>query len=55
MTVYDFVKTAKPGFYRNINTTAHSLNDALKQQGLYDKIKLLEKITIWTRNPDLVR
>ena len=35
MNRIDFVRTAKAGVYIEISSTAHCLNDALMQAGLY--------------------
>ncbi len=34
MTTQDFVTTCRPGTYKEINTTAHGLNDECKRQGI---------------------
>lgn len=37
MNMIDFVKNCEPGFYREINTTAHNLNDEIRRQGIKRK------------------
>lgn len=59
MTIRDFVATCSAGKYKEINMTAHNLNDECRRQGIASWKKFVQakngvvcmkKICFWTEN-----